>query len=275
MSHYPPTLPLADWQPTRDTLHRYARILGKVRGRYMPASKHWWHITLSVCARGLTTTPFPVGTQTIELTLDLVAHRLAIDSSAGWSAALPLVGQSEVGVREWIDASLESAGIQQESDVLAAFESDEVQPYDTEATGRYRMALAWMDASLKAFKGGLREETSPVHVFPHHLDLAVNWFSGRLVPGKDPADAESSDEQMNFGFVTGDGSIDDAYIYATAYPAPEGWADLALAAPAFWHTEGWTGAILPYDALANADDPDAVLLAFLEAVQTHGSALMR
>jgi len=47
----------------------------------MPKSKHWWHITLKVSARGLTTTP--VADQNLELTLDLVGHRLAIDSSAG------------------------------------------------------------------------------------------------------------------------------------------------------------------------------------------------
>ena len=31
-----PELWLADWNPTRDTLHQYARIIGKIRGRYSP-----------------------------------------------------------------------------------------------------------------------------------------------------------------------------------------------------------------------------------------------
>jgi hypothetical protein len=131
-----------------------------------------------------------------------------------------------------------------------------------------------VDAVLKTFKGGLREETSPVHVFPHHLDLAMNWFSGRLVPGADPSDEERADEQMNFGFVTGDGSISEAYVYATAYPAPGGWADLTLPAGAYWHKEGWTGAILPYAALCDAEDASALLLTFLCEVQRHGAKAM-
>jgi hypothetical protein len=102
----------------------------------------------------------------------------------------------------------------------------------------------------------------------------MNWFSGRLVPGMDPADEESADEQMNFGFVTGDGSIPDAYFYVTAYPAPEGWTRLPLPEGAYWHTEGWTGALLPYAALAASDRPKALLLDYLRVVQAHGKRLM-
>ncbi len=64
MSQQLPILTLSDWNPTRDTLHQYAKIVGKPRGRYMPKSKHWWHITLNVSARGLTTTPFPIADRT-------------------------------------------------------------------------------------------------------------------------------------------------------------------------------------------------------------------
>lgn len=37
----------------------------------------------------------------------------------------------------------------------------------------------------------------------HKSQRVSNWFSGRLVPGQDPANAEFADEQMNFGFSTG------------------------------------------------------------------------
>ena len=217
-----------------------------MRSRHMPKSKHWWHITLNVSARGLTTTPFPIAGRTLELTLDLATHRLVIDSSDGWSIALPLAAQSAAGMCRRITAMLDAAGIGLEPDLLAAFDSDETLPYDIEAVRRFHQVINWVDTAFKTFKGGLREETSPVQIFPHHMDLAMNWFSGRLVPGIDPADEENADEQMNFGFVTGDGSIPDAYFYATAYPAPDGWTDLALPEGAYWHTEGWTGAVLPY-----------------------------
>ena len=77
-----PELRLAQWQPTRDTLHQFARIIGRLRSAHMPKSKHWWHITLSVSARGLTTTPFPISGQQLDLTLDLAAHRLAMETKS-------------------------------------------------------------------------------------------------------------------------------------------------------------------------------------------------
>ncbi|MEW8193271.1 MAG: DUF5996 family protein, partial [Candidatus Thiodiazotropha sp.] len=126
----------------------------------------------------------------------------------------------------------------------------------------------------KAFKGGLREETSPVQLFPHHFDLAVNWFSGRLVPGADPADEEHADEQMNFGFVTGDESIPDAYLYVTAYPEPGDWMELELKHGAYWHTDGWVGAILPYAELLRQDQPYTLLLVYLQQLRLHGAGLM-
>jgi len=207
MSQRLPSLSLADWKHTRDTLHQYARIIGKIRSRYMPKSKHWWHITLSVSARGLTTTPFPVAGQSLELMLDLAAHQLVIDSSNGWRTALPLAGQSTAGLCRQVSAVLEGAGIELEPDLLADFDTGEVQPYDVTSVNRFRQAINRVDVAFRTFKGGLREETGPVQIFPHHLDVSMNWFSGRLVPGVDPTDEEHADEQLNFGFVTGEGSV--------------------------------------------------------------------
>ena len=274
MSQHLPALNLNDWNLTRDTLHQYAKIIGKMRGRYMPKSKHWWHITLSVSARGFTTTPFPIAGQSLELTLDLAAHRLAIESSDGWSASLPLVGQSAAGLCRGISATFAAAGIELEPELLAAFDSKAILPYDAAAIGRFLQAINWVDGVFKTFKGGLREETGPVQIFPHHMDVSMNWFSGRLVPDVDPADEENADEQINFGFVTGDDSISDAYFYTTAYPLPDNWSDLVLPEGAYWHTEGWTGAILPYAAVAASGQPNDLLLEYMRVLQIHGKELM-
>ena len=274
MSKSIPALKLSDWNSTRDTLHQYAGIIGEFRTQYMPKSKHWWHITLNVSARGLTTTPFPVAGQNIELTLNLVTDQLEIDSSEGWGDALPLATQSTAEVCRWIVTTLANAGIQLKENLFSDFINEEARPYDAQAISRYLQVINWIDSVFKTFKNGLRNETSPVQIFPHHFDLAMNWFSGRLVPEVDPADVENADEQMNFGFVSGDGSIPDAYFYATAYPAPAGWTDLTLPKGAYWHTEGWVGAILPYAVLLEVDDPQALLFNYLQSVQKHGEKLM-
>ena len=48
-----PSLPLADWQDTYATLHRWAQIVGKTRLVLAPMHNHWWQVTLYVNARGL------------------------------------------------------------------------------------------------------------------------------------------------------------------------------------------------------------------------------
>ena len=38
-----PELHLADWRPTKDTLHLYAQILGKIRLATTSPRNHWWN----------------------------------------------------------------------------------------------------------------------------------------------------------------------------------------------------------------------------------------
>jgi hypothetical protein len=66
-----PPLPLDEWEDTKETLHRYCQIAGKVRMEYSPYRNHWWHVTLYVTTRGLTTGPIPYGCTTFDISLDL------------------------------------------------------------------------------------------------------------------------------------------------------------------------------------------------------------
>ncbi len=274
MSTLLPTLNLRDWRATRDTLHGYARLVGKQRALLMPPQKHWWHVTLHAAAVGLTTTPMPVEEKTLEILLDLTQHRLCLTTSLGQTIAIPLRGQSLRQMFEGLESGLGILGVRSGIDP-EAFQDDTAGEYDPRAAARFWSVLSRVDAVFKRFKGTLREETGPVHVFPHHFDLSMHWFSGRLVPGVDPADEESADEQLNFGFVTGDEIIPDSYFYATAYPQPEGFTGQRLPEGAVWQTAGFTGAVMMYETLVAAQDPEQRLLEFLRAAQEAGSTLMR
>ncbi len=269
-----PSLKLEDWRDTRDALHEYSRVLGNLRRAMTPSSKHWWHITLHVSARGLTTTPIPVGPRALELVLNPVEQRVELDTSYGEHATIELAGLSQRALADRLAGEFQIVGIEAPSWESAQWE-DTVRDYDDAAASRYWQALTRIDGLFREFKGSLREETGPVQVFPHHFDLSLNWFSGRLVPGVDPADEESADEQMNFGFVPGDSGIDAAYFYATAYPVPAGLIESDLPDGAYWQTEGFTGAVLPYDTLADRDDARSRLLEFLQAAHGAGASLMR
>jgi hypothetical protein len=275
MSNNPfPPLPLADWQPTLETLQGYAQLTGKVRRALTPRQKHWYHVSLRVGVNGLTTTPIPAGPDTFEMVLDLIAHEVVISTSRGDRWQQPLHGQSKAELCDAALAALAGMGIEPEID-RGLFDDTTPGTYDRQAVERYFRAMVQIDSVFKQFKGELREETSPVQLWPHHIDLAMLWFSGRLVPGVDPADEENADEQMNFGFTPGDAGIPAPYFYITAYPQPDGLTDTPLPADATWTTESFTGAVLMYEALTTAADPAGKLLDFLRTVQRAGAGLMK
>lgn len=268
-----PPLPLAEWQETRDTIAGYAQLIGKIRRALTPHQKHWWHVSLRVAATGLTTTPIPAADKTLELLLDFTDHRLHITTSHGERRHIPLPGQSPGVLKDETLGVLDDLGVHPDID-HALFPAEGPSAYDAAAVSRFWQALSQVDIVFKTFRHGFRGESSPVQLWPHHFDLAVVWFSGRLVPDQDPANPEWSDEQMNFGFVTGDGGIPEPYFYVTAYPVPDGLTDTELPLGAYWQTEGWTGAVLPYRELGGDPAPKQRLLHFLQTVHQAGSSRM-
>lgn len=272
-SHIFPTMTLAELQPILDSLQIYAKLIGKVRRALTPRQKHWYHVSLRLAGTGVTTSPIPAGSVTFEMLLDLTTHQLVITTSRGERVAKPLRGQSAATFCEETLSALALLGIHPNIDRSLFAETTE-GIYHPAMVAKYWQAISQIDILLKQFKGELREETSPVQLWPHHIDLAMLWFSGRLVPGIDPNDEENADEQMNFGFAPGDETIPNPYFYITAYPLPEGLGDTPLPDEAHWQSNGFTGAILMYEALVKADDPAEKLLTFWRTVQQAGARLM-
>ena len=65
-----PPLPFEEWEDTKNTLHRFAQIVGKIRLASAPHTNHWWHVPFYVTTRGLTTSPMPHGDTTSAIDLD-------------------------------------------------------------------------------------------------------------------------------------------------------------------------------------------------------------
>ena len=160
--------------------------------------------------------------------------------------------------RTWIEAEFGSSG----------------GVYEAAAAERYWQAARQVDMLLKQFRGEQRRETSPVQLWPHHFDWAMSWFSGRTVPGVDANDAGAADEQMAFGFSTGDETIAEPYFYVTAYPFPDQLPNAALPEDAVWHSEGFSGAVLAYATLVDAQNPAQKLLAYWRETLAAGQRLM-
>lgn len=273
MSAVFPSLNSIDWQSTRDTLHSFSRVLGKVRQALTPPHPHWWHASLRVDETGLTTTPIPAANDTsFILQLDLKSHALVFTPPAGTVETLPLVGQNSRAFLAWILDRLDSFNIHPEVD-KTLFDSPETLPYTPAHAETLFAALDAVNQTFVNFRDSLSGEASPVQLWPHHFDLSVVWFSGReaaTAPGE-----ESGLEQVGYGFSTGDGSVPEPYFYANPWPVPEGIFDTALPAGTQWFTESWRGGLLHYHTVAAAPQPAQQLMEFLHAVQHHSKKFMQ
>ena len=78
-----PELPYAAWKDTRDTLHLWTQVVGKVRLALTPWLNHSWHVVLYVTARGLTTSPMPWRGGSCQIDFDFIDHVLWVRTSEG------------------------------------------------------------------------------------------------------------------------------------------------------------------------------------------------
>src|SRR5260370_10712161 len=69
---WPRSMPLADWQATRDTLHMSMQMGGKTRLALAPPHNHSCHVTLYVTARGLTSSPNPARARALQIAFDFL-----------------------------------------------------------------------------------------------------------------------------------------------------------------------------------------------------------
>jgi hypothetical protein len=107
-----PELRIADWRPTKDTLHLYAQIVGKVRLATTPPRNHWWHAPLYVNVRGLTTGPLHHRGTTFDIAFDLVDHALVVQTLEGRIRAVPLTdGLSVADFDTRLHAALTEFGV--------------------------------------------------------------------------------------------------------------------------------------------------------------------
>ena len=89
-----PDLSYGGWSDTLATLQLWTQIVGKIRLTLTPWLNHSWQTPLYVTARGLGTSPIPIGAEIFDIEFDFIGHRLAVRTSRGAERFLPLKAQS-------------------------------------------------------------------------------------------------------------------------------------------------------------------------------------
>lgn len=283
-----PPLPLEEWEPTKDTLHLYLQVIGKIRLKLMPRRNHWWNVTLYVTSRGLGTGPMPYKFYTVEIDFDFIQHQLDIRTSTGASESIALQdGLSVSAFYTQIMKALEVLGIQQEilskpydNKSTIPFAQDHTHAtYHPEQVNRYWRVLLIVDQVMKEFSGRFYGKVCPVQLYWHHMDLTVTRFSGKKVPVRPEASTVEKDayshEVISFGFWPGDDQVHFPAFYSYTFPSPEGLDKEPLQpAQARWvDSNGSPMALLNYEELRLLDNPRQALLDFMESCYQAGAKL--
>lgn len=274
-----PGLRTDDWGATRDTLHMWTQIVGKIGMALAAPVNHWWHVTLHVNARGLTTGAIPVDGQIVEIAFDFIGHELILRTSDGRSVVFPLRGQSVAQFyaevfdalgRLAVDVAIHASP--NEVAIAIPFPDDTVHAtYVPEHANAFWLQLIQADRVLRLFRSEFRGKVSPVHFFWGASDLAVTRFSGRAAPphpGGIPNCPDSvmreaySAQLCSAGFWPGGG--EEGAFYSYAYPAPPGYSSSPMP-DGVRFSEELGEFLLPYETARNAADPEATVLRFLRS----------
>jgi hypothetical protein len=282
-----PDLPFAAWRETCETLQLWTQIAGKVRIATTPLINHWWNSTFLVSARGLVGPANCEGRRPFDMVFDLVDHQLRITAGDGRAETLALRPMAVAEFYAAFMAALHRLGIDVairtmpcEIENAVPFEADRTHAqYDRDYVARFHQALVQSARVMNAFRARFVGKASPVHFFWGSFDLAVTRFSGRTAPppqGATPGVANwvmaeaYSHEVSSCGFWPGNGGYGRAAFYVYAYPEPAGYGATRLQTDGAFYDQGVGQFILPYDAMRQAADPDALLLGFLQ--ETYAAA---
>lgn len=281
-----PDIPLEAWRPTKNTLHLFCQIIGKIRLAIHPRINHWWHVPLYVSPRGLTTRTIPYSGANFEIEFDFQDHQLDIRTSDGRHEDFALYdGLTVADFYSSVFANLAKLGIEPtikpipyEGPSTTPFADDtENSSYDKKYVERAHQTLVTVDHILNEFRGRFLGKSTPVHMFWHSFDLALTRFSGKKATPREGAglvEREAySHEVTSFGFWFGDDKVPAPAFYAYAAPEPAGLAEEPLTPKsAKWaESNGSHLALLMYEDVRSSTDPRDTVLEFLESAYQAGA----
>jgi len=255
-----PLVPFPDsWATTSRALHGYACVLGAIPRAHAEPHPTWWHIGLQVDGDSLVTAPISLpGGGDLRLGLSPMRHLAWMRAAEFDEVGFPLdAGLSPNELASEVIGRATALGLADAYD-RPRFESDARPAYDRGAATAYWQNLTTVARLLERRRDEM-EGPGTVHVWPHHFDMSFEWYGSRQV---DAGDGSSVSAQINFGFNV----LDEQYLYSSPWPFDETLTRRPLPGAARWHTDGWTGSLLPFDALLGDPRWDELALGYARSV---------
>lgn len=280
-----PPLPLSEWQDTKDTLHMWTQVVGKIRLALTPRENQWWNVPLYVTSRGLTTSPMPYEERAIQIDFDFIDHLLRISSDDGRAETITLEPRSVADFYHQVMDALGRLGVEvkiwtmpvEVPDPVPFEKDDQNKSYDPEYANRFWRILVQLDRVFTEFRSRFTGKCSPVHFFWGSFDMAVTRFSGKPAQPKPGADfitrLSYNAELSSIGFWPGGGGVDGPAFYSYTFPEPEKFREAKVKPEAAFYSDQLGEFLLMYDDVRSADDPAASILDFAESTYEAGARL--
>ncbi|MDC1067801.1 DUF5996 family protein [Candidatus Kapabacteria bacterium] len=252
-----------NWSDAKGDVQQILQVMGSIKAYHSPKDKQWYHHSLVCTSQMISTDVFPVligkRMDAVEIEFDPIDCVIFL-STQNESEEIPIDGQSQKELFEQIRSIYSEFGVQLNTQIGKDFSSLEIE-INQEMLAKYWRMLQFTDLLLKQFKSELiDEESSNVNLWPHHFDLAMLWFSGKLIKGADSDNKEMY--QMNFGLSAGDKLIEEPYYYVTSNPFNDDILKQSLNKNASWNTKDWKGSILKYSDIVGVSDQKTAILDF-------------
>jgi len=271
-----PQLPLSAWRDTRDTLHMYTQIVGKIRLALAPFERGWANVPFYVTARGFTTSAMPYGERLLEIEFDFVRHELVFAASDGRITSVPLApARSVADIYAEVMAALRALDVQVKIwpvavEVPSPLRCDEDRvhtSYDPEYAHRFWQILVRIVSVFVEYRAPFPGRHTPVQFFWGTFDLAYVRFSGR--PAEPPPQSDNitrramDAQEIAAGFWTGDDRFPEAAFYCYAYPKPAGLEQVPVQPTAAFWSETLGEFLLSYEEVRRAPSAREAILEFL------------
>jgi|GEM_PF-4603160 len=173
------------------------------------------------------------------------AELVTIQGSTLELARTPLKGATIASIDAWLRDQALSRGM--DEGVLSPMDRDDLGAHpvltgaaftaDADSLATFAELLTVSSEAFAKMRV-LRPRASASRFWPHRLDLALGITKG------DPSDHHAP--TVTVGFSLGDHNYPDPYWYQTISPVPKGITNLTLVEGRHWHSDGWTGVVLPY-----------------------------
>jgi len=284
-----PSLPYKKWKDTKNTLHMWMQIIGKVKLELSPFLNQWWEVAFYVSATGITTGKIPYNGELLQIDFDFQKHILIFSTSWGKQNTLPLKPQTVATFYGQFTKTLKSMGIdvsiwptpvEVENPIPFAKDTTHLS-YDNKYVEQWWHILVKTIVVFEQFRTSFRCKSSPVQFYWGSFDLNSTRFSGKKVTppayrgtmGKIMKYAEN-EENFAFGFWPGDEKFPHPAFYSYLYPQPSGFDTISLSDGASFN-EKLGECILPYEIVIKSNTPEKVLMHFLDSTYHESAKLAK